>query len=162
MEDFKKINDFPNYLIYNDGRIFSIKSNKFIKPWLDSKGRYYIIGLCKNNIVYKKLIHRLVAEYFINNPLNLPEVNHKDYNTINNKYTNLEWVNRKENMKHCFIKNSPIRNFKECILYKNNNIIKTFISINDACKYAHDYLNLSYSTLNKYRKVGEYKIITKG
>lgn len=45
-------------------------------------------------------IHRLVAKYFIPNPLSLPEVNHIDCNKSNNNFTNLEWCSKSENMKH--------------------------------------------------------------
>lgn len=44
--------------------------------------------------------HRLVAQHFIDNPQNLPEVNHKDCNTLNNSVENLEWVSKKENELH--------------------------------------------------------------
>lgn len=51
------------------------------------------------------LIHRLVATYFISNPLKLLEVNHKDGNKLNNHYSNLEWCTRSENVNHAFINN---------------------------------------------------------
>jgi len=45
-------------------------------------------------------VHRLVAQYFLPNPLNLPQVNHKDCDKSNNVYTNLEWISRKANIDH--------------------------------------------------------------
>lgn len=45
-------------------------------------------------------IHRIIAELFIPNPSNLPEVNHIDGNRLNNNVDNLEWVDRIDNMKH--------------------------------------------------------------
>ena len=53
--------------------------------------------LCKNSIVYPKQVHRLVAEAFIPNPENKPNVDHLDTNTQNNKVDNLKWCTQKEN-----------------------------------------------------------------
>jgi hypothetical protein len=47
-------------------------------------------------------IHRLVAKEFVPNPMNLPEVNHKDGNKKNNNYENLEWVTHRQNVQHSF------------------------------------------------------------
>lgn len=64
------------------------------------KGEYgYIqVNLCYNGKLYKKYVHRLVAQAFIPNPDNLPEVNHKDEDKTNNSVENLEWCDRKYNM----------------------------------------------------------------
>lgn len=78
-EDMTPIPNFEEYLISKDGDIYSTKSHKFLKSWLDSKG-YLQIQLFKSGIKHCFKVHRLVAEVFIPNPYNLPEVNHKDEN----------------------------------------------------------------------------------
>lgn len=67
----------------------------------DSKGRkYHIVCLVKNGHRFYKSIHRLVAESFIPNHENKPQVNHIDGNMKNNHISNLEWATRKENGSH--------------------------------------------------------------
>lgn len=69
------------------------------------KQRVIPSGYTKTTICYKGIkksyaVHRLVAMYFLENPDNLPEVNHKDGNKANNSLENLEWVSRSENQIH--------------------------------------------------------------
>ena len=81
------------YQVSNYGRIKSLHNYRgkgnIIKPKI--KNNYYQIGLRKNNIRKWFSIHRLVAENFILNSQNLPQVNHKDENKLNNYVDNLEW-----------------------------------------------------------------------
>lgn len=87
-----EINNYPNYLIYEDGRVFSKITNKFLKPFI-AQG-YYCISLGRKK---KKSIHRLIAENFLENPNNYPEVDHIDRNPKNNNINNLRWVSRVDN-----------------------------------------------------------------
>ena len=89
----KEIEGAPGYEIYDDGRVYSHKSNRFLSCSLDNNnGHGYLQAqLFVDGKRIMKKVHRLVAEAFIPNPLNLPCVNHKDENVLNNHYTNLEW-----------------------------------------------------------------------
>ena len=63
-------------------------------------GGYFMVKLRKDGIQKMCLIHRLVAQSFIPNPLNLPQVNHKDEDKTNNMVDNLEWCDAKYNMNY--------------------------------------------------------------
>lgn len=83
------------YTHRNDGRILE----KIVLDNGEGKA-YYIVDLSKDNRRRHYRIHRLVAEAFIPNPENKPQVNHIDGNKFNNNVENLEWCTRKENMHH--------------------------------------------------------------
>lgn len=97
---FKDIPNFEGwYQATEDGQIWSLKAHLFLKQQLKGpKGKkYYYVGLCKNGIKSSHRVNRLIAETFIPNPDNLPCVNHKDCNKLNNCVTNLEWCTYEEN-----------------------------------------------------------------
>lgn len=80
--------------------------------------RYLSVNLWVNGVSYNKLIHRLVAEAFIPNPDNLPEVNHKDLNILNCRADNLEWVTSSKNHNHGLAhrgKGRPYRRQVKCL-----------------------------------------------
>lgn len=66
----------------------------------DNGHGYKIFGTCINDRKKNYYIHRMVATLFIPNPLNLPEVNHKDGDKSNNHVDNLEWTDRQGNQDH--------------------------------------------------------------
>jgi len=90
------IKDFPDYIVYTDGTIFSIKRNIYLQPGLSKKG-YLHVSLSNKNGRKTLKPHRLVAEHFIPNPNNYKEVDHKDRDKRNNDILNLRWVTRSDN-----------------------------------------------------------------
>lgn len=74
------------------------KEGRLLKQQL--RNQYWSVILCKNGQEHKCSIHRLVAEAFVPNPNNLPQVNHKDENKQNNTATNLEWCTCKYNQNY--------------------------------------------------------------
>ena len=87
----KPIPGFPHYLASEDGRIFSLYSNRYLKPCLCKRTGYEQVTLCEGNVKHVLRVHRLVASAHVPNPDNLPWVNHKDENRVNNASSNLEW-----------------------------------------------------------------------
>lgn len=87
------------YAVTEDGKVWSYKTKKFLKPG-KHKGGYLQIALWHNNQPKYHFIHRLVAEAFIPNPNDLPQINHKDEDKTNNNVWNLEWCTRKYNMNY--------------------------------------------------------------
>lgn len=95
----KEILNYENYLIYDDGNVFNKNTNKMLSGSIGENGyKYY--RLSKNGKKQMFYAHRLVAETFIDNVDNLPIVNHKDGNKLNNNIDNLEWVSYSDNIKH--------------------------------------------------------------
>ena len=70
--------------------------HRFLHPTVGKRG-YMMVYLRKNKIKHRKYVHRLVAETFIENPMNHPEIDHIDTNRLNNTVSNLRWVTRQEN-----------------------------------------------------------------
>ena len=80
------------YEITEDGKVFNLIKGKELKYHIDSNGYVFVNLRTSEGKQTKALVHRLVAEQFVNNPNNYTYVKHKDGNLQNNHYTNLEWM----------------------------------------------------------------------
>ena len=151
MEIYKEIIGFDGYEISNLGNVKSLERNvtrksklgkeyiyhlkeKILSKRKDKDG-YEIVNLFNNGKETTLKVHRLVAEAFIDNPNNLPIINHKDCNTSNNSVENLEWCDYSYNnsyesagYKRALKKGKPL------IAYKNGEEIGRFISSYEAAR----------------------------
>lgn len=95
-EVWKDIVGFEQYQVSNLGHIYSKKVKRLLTPYPDKKG-YLRVKFWKDSKGHAFKVHRLVAQAFIPNPNNLPQVNHKDENKENNTVDNLEWCDNDYN-----------------------------------------------------------------
>lgn len=157
MEIFKKIVEFKNYQIGNYGTVLN-KNNKQLKG-SRNKQNYIQICLFKNNKKYRFVLHRLVAEHFVDNPNNYPIVNHIDENPLNNRYDNLEWCTHKYNTNY---KNAQVKRIKskqkKVIQYSlGGEILNEFNSIKEIENIIpNSQSNISKCCLGKYKQAYGY------
>lgn len=156
---------------------FRIVKDKILKPILNNKG-YYIYGLRKNGKLEMKLLHRLIAENFIENKNNYPCINHIDGNKLNNNINNLEWCSYQHNIKEAFriglnnytFKNNFKHDYWKGKYGKNHNcskailqydkkgcFIKEWESITEASKETNiNYYSISNNCRGKQKSAGDF------
>lgn len=97
--------------VYSKDRFYINKNGKKIiikgklKTPTNNNCGYYQIRVTVNGRVHRKYLHRILAEAFIPNPSNYPEVNHIDGNKENNSIDNLEWCSKSQNIQHALSNN---------------------------------------------------------
>lgn len=153
MIEWKKIND--DYLISSSGKVYSLKTKKVLSLNKVGKHRsYYKIDLYSNSERKPKLVHRLVAETFIPNPNNLPEVNHKDGNGLNDNVENLEWCDRKYNNEYSNLQ-EELTNKKKKKVYQytlDGELVKIWDSTRECSRNGFSQSSVSSCCLGKQIK----------
>lgn len=150
-EIWKNIND--KYLVSSLGRIKSVNLNKGSIKILKFGIRlddYYVVNI--SNYKHKKnwKVHQLVAQFFIENPYNLPSINHKNGIKTDNRVINLEWCTQSYNLKHAFQTGlrKPVKNYG-----LKNGFSKLILDINTG---------IFYYSLNEISELYNYKRSTLG
>ena len=165
VSNFGNVRSLPRFKRGNfDSKV--LIEGKTIKPVKNNRG-YYIVQLSKNNKVKNFSIHRLVAETFIPNPNNFPQVNHKDEDKSNNRVSNLEWMTLKRNINYgtrnkrmALTKGKNVKAFDD-----DGNFIMGFCSMAVAEKITGiNQGDISRCTLGKTKHAGGYvwKIVKQG
>ena len=142
MEIFRDVKGYEGYYeISNLGRVrsTSYKGVKILKPFITKKG-YLNVIFCVKWKTEHKLIHRLVAEAFIPNPNNLPEVNHKNRDISDNTVDNLEWVSKQENIDHLHIERKSLIDLYNLSLKEGlsasamlNKLMRSYLTMQTKC-----------------------------
>ena len=148
-ELWKTITYAPNYEISNLSNIKNKKTSKLITinyERLKKDNKRARPGLLNNGNIKNYYLHRIVAEHFIENPDNLPEVNHIDGDFYNNRVDNLEWISKLDNMRHAS-KNKLIKRYTRKVIIKNKETgeEKIFEKLSECA----DYLKCSNGTISQ-------------
>ena len=150
MEQYKEIPFAQQYLVSNIGNVKSKRYNKPLKGFLNNCGYKRVqIGSSKN----KYFVHRLVAEVFLQKPIDKDFVNHRDGNKLNNSVENLEWVTRSENDLHAF--RNDLRKARKGENHHNSILneydvrkIKNLLSEGFNCTYISELYSVHRKTIN--------------
>lgn len=98
-EQWDFIDEFPDYMVSNYGRVYNIRQDDLLKIE-PINGRYYFVILMQDGVRRMRDVHKLVAVAFVDGRFEGAVINHKDGKKGNNYYGNLEWVTQQQNIRH--------------------------------------------------------------
>lgn len=151
--ELREVKGFKDYYASTNGSIYSRKSGKLkpLKPWLDSKGNYLMVSLSKNGKNYKRLVHRLIAEAFIEQEDGKDTVDHIDRDKQNNDVSNLRWLSQADNTRRGFSTRPCVRNFSTVALFHNGEFVRYYRSINEASRAGARDFGASETSLARHK-----------
>jgi hypothetical protein len=145
-ESFKFIRGYETYMISDYGKVFSIKSHRFLKPIIDAHG-YYVVNLYENGIIKTFKIHRLIGIHFLENPENKKCIDHINGNTKDNTINNLRWCSYTENNYNAKIRKDNTTGIKGVSFKKSINKYQVRITINKKRKHIGCFKTLEEATI---------------
>ena len=154
-----RVKTFEDYEVFEDGRIWSEKSKKFLRIGKNKDG-YSIVKLSRDGNVYNKKVHRLVADAFVynDNPEHKTQVNHINENKSDNHADNLEWVTPSENINYGSRNKKVADKLSKPVIISKGNFIHEYESISEASrKLGLDLGNLSKVLNGKLNTTGGYR-----
>lgn len=138
------------YKITEDGNVYNSKTGKYliltIKKEKRSKFERAYVGLYINKKQRFFTVARLVAELYIPNPNNYPQVNHIDGNPLNNHYSNLEWVTQSQNIIHAIETNlKPMKGINNTSAKLTKDLVDKAINDYNTSQYSLRELAIKYN-----------------
>ena len=125
-----------HYDVTREGDVISKRTGRFLKLGHgNGQGRYLRACLSVKGVKEYKLVHRMVAEKYITNPNNYPEVNHKNKIDTDNRVENLEWCNRSQNNTHASGKDVQITDGNMSMWFPTIASAANFIKVNSGNMY---------------------------
>jgi len=153
-ERWKRIAHHPQYEVSDHGNLRNTETGNLLKAsihYREDKGKTKYLRIELRRPRKKYMVHRLVAEAFIENPSLLPQVNHKDENGLNNHYKNLEWCTNKYNCSYS--QGSKVRQ-----LTREGELIETYPTIQEAAaRTGSDFRLISAVCVGKRNFHNNYK-----